>query len=173
MWKQERNEDLSAEWLTPGGCAQVIPELSCPMRNLLQNRSFVSTESCVEMTVWITKQLTSVWTQVLRCPKAGKHFNCTCTFTLLVIFGYHHTKNIAGFLVSRGWEDDIKANQKGSFRAESYDKLVQVLKILMDPGSLTHTTTSSLSDPSSSGEAVPKSLRKSDHILPGAGSVQL
>lgn len=50
---------------------------------------------------------------------------------------------------------------------------VQVLKILIEPGSLTHSTASSLSEPASSEERVPKSLRKSDHILPAAGSVQL
>lgn len=45
---------------------------------------------------------------------------------------------------------------------------LQVLKILVDPGNLTHTTTSSLSEPSLSEEGVPKNL-KSGHILPGAG----
>lgn len=82
-------------------------------------------------------------------------------------------KILAGFLVSRGWGNYIKANQKGSFRVESYDMSVQVMKILIDLGSLTHKFTSSFSELSSSGEGVPKSLRKSGHILPGAGSVQL
>lgn len=81
-------------------------------------------------------------------------------------------KILAGFLVRRGWENYIKANHKGSFRIESYDMSVQVLKTLIDPGSLTHKPTSSFSEPSSSGEGVPKSLRKSGHILPEAGSVQ-
>lgn len=153
-------------------CA-VISEVSCLMGNLLGNWSFVSTKSCVEMTGWIVKQLTSVWTQVLRCPKAGKYFNCTCTFTLLVIFGCNHRKKIlSGFLVSRGWEDYIKGNQKVSFRAESYDMSVQVLKMLLEPGSLTHTTASSLSQHFSSEKGVPQSLRKTDLVLRGAGSVE-
>lgn len=68
---------------------------------------------------------------------------------LFLIFGCHHTKKIlAGFLVSRGSEDCIKAKQKAVLELKALNDVSgQVLKILIDPSRLSHATTSSLSEP--------------------------
>lgn len=146
------------------------------MGNLLGNWSFASTKSCAEMTVWKMTQLTSVWTQALKCPKAGKLFNCTITFMPLIIFGCNHTKEYwLAFSLAEVEEVTSKLIKKAVLELKAMicqSWKSEVWKFLIEPGNLTPTTASSLSEPSSP-EGVPKSLRKSDRVSPGAGSVQL
>lgn len=78
-----------------------------------------------------------------------------------------HKKYWLDFLIAEFEKTTSKLIKKAALE-EWYGMSLPVLKILVDSGNLTHTTTSSLLALSLS-KGVPKSL-KSGHILPGAGS---
>lgn len=132
---------------------------------MLENGSLVSTKGCVEMTVWITKQLTSVWTQLLRCPKLESisiaHTPLCC---LLFLAAITQKKYWLAFLVAEAQKIASKLSKKAVLELKAMICQSQVLKILIDPGGLPHTTSSSLLEPFWSEEGVRESEKIWSHI---------
>lgn len=142
-----------------------LPQWECTWKRIL----------CVHKgkTDWVTTQVTLAWTQALRVPKAENCFSCRCTSMLCVIFGCNHgRKHWQAFLLLAELEKiTSKLNKKALLELKAMLCQSKSWKFLFSLVAWLTQLLPPYQSPAHLKEC--QRVRKSDHVLPVAGSVQL